>query len=737
MPKYARLTGAFLLGLTVACSFIFHGLFFQKEQHIAEAMVAFAFLLWWFGFRLERRRIALFSSWLELSVLAILLLYLLTSFTALFPQGHANVVLQWAGGLLVLYAMREECKIEPRWGLWLSWVLIAASLGVVSIGLAIYMGGHVGLNDANNLMSEKNRFASTFQYANTYAIYVLAMWLVTIGAAFSGKSKWLMLPVAGIVCFLYSLTFLLAASRGALLAVPAAMIGLVVALPRGQRLAGAAFFIGTMTAGLLTVKGADGHASSADWNGAWSWLMGGGAAGAVIGLATAALMIQQKSRRLNVAAVIAAGLVAMGVLHSSSLSQAAIKLSSQKLQRLTNMSLNETNAFLRLEFDRDALKMIRDHPVVGSGGDGWSRMYHQYQRFYYIANLTHNHYLQIAVELGLVGLALFVLFWWSLATCLRKADPPSLARVLGVAAIVIGLHSFIDFDLNFYSMLLLVLMIAGIVSAQMPPLRWSTTRFQALGAGVAGCLILATIPQAVGDYYLQAGSSELEQGQSDEAAAHLARAAALLPLDPQPHVQLARAKIGTNEQLSQLLLAQRLDPYNAEWPHELSLALGYYKKWEDAYRESEKALRLQPAMLDYYESTLDYGVQAAIDSFLKGKASKDGEIASNALIVEQMVRYQQSANRFKNYVLATYRDSSPLLDLRAGQALALAGNYSEAIPFLRQSRKTATLVPEADIWLFMTYRQQQDKRGQNEIASRPWIAMLDYNPINGILNRSR
>ena len=70
----------------------------------------------------------------------------------------------------------------------------------------------------------------------------------------------------------------------------------------------------------------------------------------------------------------------------------------------------------RIAIYRNSFRMIKAHPVIGVGANAFMSSYKEYKEFPEYRNVVtldqmkaHNIYLQLAGELGLVGLAIF--FW--------------------------------------------------------------------------------------------------------------------------------------------------------------------------------------------------------------------------------------------------------------------------------------------------------------------------------------
>jgi O-antigen ligase len=112
---------------------------------------------------------------------------------------------------------------------------------------------------------------------------------------------------------------------------------------------------------------------------------------------------------------------------------------------------------MRVQINRDGLRMFWNKPVLGWGLASFPVVYPQFRSFYtnFFVNQAHNDYLQLLVEMGLLG---FGMMLWFLIVLYRAAfkkigNWPSqvtgamtLASILGFTGILI--HSTVDFNLQ-------------------------------------------------------------------------------------------------------------------------------------------------------------------------------------------------------------------------------------------------------------------------------------------------
>ncbi|HWW16436.1 MAG TPA: O-antigen ligase family protein [Candidatus Dormibacteraeota bacterium] len=117
----------------------------------------------------------------------------------------------------------------------------------------------------------------------------------------------------------------------------------------------------------------------------------------------------------------------------------------------------EISGDVRAYINRDGFKMFLKKPVLGWGLGTFPVVYPQFRTFYtnFFVNEAHNDYLQLLVEMGLLGFATMIWFLVTLYTrALKKignwtgeiSGAVTLACVLGFTGILV--HSVVDFNLQ-------------------------------------------------------------------------------------------------------------------------------------------------------------------------------------------------------------------------------------------------------------------------------------------------
>jgi O-antigen ligase len=87
----------------------------------------------------------------------------------------------------------------------------------------------------------------------------------------------------------------------------------------------------------------------------------------------------------------------------------------------------------RLDFYRATLAAIPDHLLLGTGVGSWSRFYYGND----LRNYPHNIFLEIAFEEGLIGLAVFFIFLFSVGAAIFRMLHESRSHFLALGLLVL------------------------------------------------------------------------------------------------------------------------------------------------------------------------------------------------------------------------------------------------------------------------------------------------------------
>jgi O-antigen ligase len=128
-----------------------------------------------------------------------------------------------------------------------------------------------------------------------------------------------------------------------------------------------------------------------------------------------------------------------------------------RLSTLADYKQHGLNTDVRMQIDRDTMRMLSARPLLGWGLGTFADVYPQFRSFYTNSqvNEAHNDYLQTLTETGIMG---FVIGMWLIVTALRGALRKTsnwssdvngilaLVALLGISGILV--HSLVDFNLE-------------------------------------------------------------------------------------------------------------------------------------------------------------------------------------------------------------------------------------------------------------------------------------------------
>ncbi|MBW4081596.1 O-antigen ligase family protein [Paenibacillus sp. S150] len=658
---------------------------FEKPLYVS-ALLSGLMLLVWMGlyykkFKLEEQR--------DLVVAASILLpvtYALSLFVAVSHYMAMNILfvqsMYIAIFIIALYLLKQK-----QLNVVIQNAILAISYFIVGFGLLNWLGswklagGLVGwfsntvrggkyldavMTDSNGL-----RLTSIFQYANTYAAFLMAFLFVAVFALVRSK-KWYGTLTHGFMLVPIIVSLLLTLSRGGLVMLPVVFIVLLLFLKPAQQILwiiqlGIAGIGSLAVTSPLTNLGTELNAaftSSAALKG-WAYLLGASAVVAVLGWLVqrfVAPWLQKKlgsweTRKLAglwlpLLSVVLVGIIAFLLIGTSVRSILPANMET----RLENINFQQHSVLERITFYKDAMKVIKDYPILGAGGGGWTSLYEQYQNNPYTSRQVHNFFLQYLIEVGIVGFIVFmgfigyIFYKYIRAYLKREKDEFHNGFFFFIIALSILLHSLLDFNLSYAFMGILVFVgLAGIgVAMDSRPLRrnWNTPGLRfgylaVLAIGTAFMLFLSISAISSGSAAVKAKQlmgvsqsyEELKAPLIDtlkDRPYHPEAAAYLSAMDQQVYGQTQDEQY-LEEAYSVLTRALKDEPYNKNLLKQLA---SYY----DLKNQSELAFALYRDNaakfnwdIDWYDALISRSVALANAAITQNDDAKKQEYLTTGL----------------------------------------------------------------------------------------------------------
>ncbi|MBN2543658.1 O-antigen ligase family protein [bacterium] len=254
------------------------------------------------------------------------------------------------------------------------------------------------------------------------------------------------------------------------------------------------------------------------------------------------------------------------------------------------------------------LKIIRDFPVLGVGLNAYSSIYPKYiEMWRYISKYLHNQYIQITVEMGILGLILFlfllisVLLKQFLGILKHKNMNRVLLTGLFCAQIAVTLHIAVDFDWAFPAIVFPFWAFSAIainIGTEREYLKPEKNIIQKIiFVAIPVIILFFSITRYYANTYYQLGNEELNSGYIENAFENFEVAVDLNPFDGEYQYSMANINnaLGDTDKYKEYLeKAIAREPYSSDFHYLLGEFYRQNGNTAEAINELKKAIELAP-----------------------------------------------------------------------------------------------------------------------------------------------
>ena len=135
------------------------------------------------------------------------------------------------------------------------------------------------------------------------------------------------------------------------------------------------------------------------------------------------------------------------------------------IERLQNISMNSKSIYERFIFIKDAGKLIKDNWIFGLGENAWKYLYKTVRSEEYGAVQLHSYPANLWLQFGILSILIYIYLLIKLIKraiqMIKEKDTSKLGIILSIG--IIFIHSFLDFDMDFVSILFITFILIAIL----------------------------------------------------------------------------------------------------------------------------------------------------------------------------------------------------------------------------------------------------------------------------------
>lgn len=635
-----------------------------------------------------------------------------------------RIALLWTTYLIVIYGFINWFGQRIFAGSLVNWFSHVVENGIYKDAV---------MTDSNGL-----RLTSVFQYANTYAAFLMAMLFAVLFTA-SRSVKLHDRLIHGFMLVPIILSIALTLSRGGLVMLPVVFIVLLLLLKPAQQLIWIINLVISAAISFVVLQPITdlGLSLNQVYNGAdafkgWALLIGASAVNAALIWLTGRYLkplFERKfekwsARRTASLWLPLGGLLVVAVLGLLLIGTSLKNALPENVRiRVENINFQQHSVLERITFYKDSMKMVADYPVLGGGGGAWAVMYEQYQNNPYVSNQTHNYFLQYLDETGIVGILILLsfliyVFYQYLRSYYREQDEEKKQGHFFYFLIAFSIlaHSVLDFNMSYVYVSILVFFSLGGMAAAIKATPFSRKKeadaktkttdaskgiptLYTAAAGIAAIVLLVFS----GRYVAAAGDAQEasrlfqspEQKSYEQVREPLDNALKIRPTDPTTVVQLAAVLQSVynstqdinylNEAETVLKNALEREPYSKGIINQLASVYVLKTETENSFNLLAGNLYKFNWDMSWYEQVIGQSVTVSYLSLNLGdtesqkSAAQKGADAYNRMLagVEHLKTLPEGQLQGREFSVTT------ATTLNAGKAMFLSGQTEEAASTLK------------------------------------------------------
>ncbi len=627
--------------LLIAVPPYFRGLYFEREQFIAY-IFSFTLFIILRVIKSRRKEHINLNANIDYTLIALVIVYVISTFVAVNKRLAMSELLKYYHYFIIYLLIKEQIKDIKQIKIIIN-ILLLSITGVSLVGL----GAAAGTITYNGAYSVGEKWInSTIQYHNAFGALVMCGLFLCFSLYSIANKKWLK-TIYSNCGYMLLLGFILSYSRGSWIVFPIVFAIFLIITWKKSLKEIIIFTISIMLPILISIQGFNQAMIQRKEISAWGWL--------IIGVIITTLLnlllqfINSKIKRIIIklkALYIVIGST-LGLLLLTSFIAPNIVLHfipQELLERLRDISFTTQTVQERFVFYYDALKIVKDYPLIGAGGGAWPSLYFMYQSYMYWSKQAHSYFMQIWVETGTIGIIIFAAVLISfLYTAIinikgysKEKENYLLQTGIFTAASSLIIHSFIDFDLSISAISIVLWSLYALTATLKKENEQKTIKISGVYILVPTViLLLLTSTFAIATNYAKNGM--------------LAKAVRFDPINASYRMDYGnilydslsdierRDKKSIESAKKQVDIALQLEPYNSKM--NVYGATFYFKTGEipKALALVDKSVEVQPLRPENYQQKAQAYLQATQAYLNIGQRDKAKELVQEVIQIENSI----------------------------------------------------------------------------------------------------
>lgn len=132
------------------------------------------------------------------------------------------------------------------------------------------------------------------------------------------------------------------------------------------------------------------------------------------------------------------------------------------VDKIKDINLEDKSVWEREAYYKDAFKIIKNDFLTGLGANAWKYKYKEVQQYNYSSTEVHSFPIQVLLENGIISIILlFIIIIYIIIKLIKNIKANRNNLEIFLALILLILHSFVDFDMSFYYIMMLFFTLIG------------------------------------------------------------------------------------------------------------------------------------------------------------------------------------------------------------------------------------------------------------------------------------